>query len=165
MGTNRTTRRRLSTVGLAPAAALAAWVVEKALGADLALKNGTTVSAVDVGLAALVGSLAAWFVVHRIEGWSRRPRSTWAFVSSTALAVSVIGPSWLADGVTALALFALHFVTAVVVIVGFMGTLPATRRRPGERGLGQRPGRDRDPRPLRGRESERERAREQLPQQ
>jgi hypothetical protein len=52
------------------------------------------------------------------------------FVASTALAVSGIGPSCLADGVTALLLFGLHFVTAVVVIVGFMRTLPA-RARPG----------------------------------
>jgi len=48
----------------------------------------------------------------------------WAFVSSTALAISGIGPSYRADGVTALLLFGLHFVTAVVVISGCMRTLP-----------------------------------------
>jgi hypothetical protein len=124
MQKNRTTRRRLIAVGLAPAAALAAWGVGRALGADFVLKDGTTVDAGDVVLAAVVGALAAWLVARWMERHSGRPRSLWAFVSSTALAASGIGPSWLADGVTALSLFGLHFVTAVVVIAGFMRTLP-----------------------------------------
>jgi hypothetical protein len=42
------------------------------------------------------------------------------------LAVSTIGPAYLADdSTTALALTALHFVTAIVVIGGFAATLPA----------------------------------------
>lgn len=121
---NGTTRRRLITLVLAPAAALAAWSLMKALGADLVLKNGTAVDAGDVVLAAVVGAGAGWLVAHWIEGHTRRPRSLWAFVASTALAISGIGPSWLADGVTALLLFGLHFATAVVVIACFMPTLP-----------------------------------------
>ena len=124
MQTNGTTRLRLITLVLAPAAALAAWAIVKALGADLVLKNGSTVDARDVALAAAVGTVAAWLVVRWIERHSRRPRAVWAFVSSTALAISGIGPSYRADGVTALLLFGLHFVTAVVVIAGFMRTLP-----------------------------------------
>ncbi len=42
----------------------------------------------------------------------------WARVSSTALAVSMIGPTWFADGTTSLALISLHVATAVVVIIG-----------------------------------------------
>jgi ABC-type Co2+ transport system permease subunit len=118
-------RRRLATVALAPAAALMAWGIEKAFGANLVLKDGSSIDASDVFIAAVVGAVAAWLVVWWIERKSRRPRSVWAFVSSTALAVSGIGPSYRADGVTALMLFGLHFVTAVVVIAGFMRTLPA----------------------------------------
>jgi ABC-type Co2+ transport system permease subunit len=127
MQTSGTTRRRLITVVLAPAAALVAWGILKAFGADLVLKDGRTVDASDVVLAAVVGAIAAWLVVRWIERHSRRPRSVWAFVSSTALAISGIGPSYRADGVTALLLFGLHFVTAVVLIAGFMRTLPVSR--------------------------------------
>jgi MFS family permease len=129
MQTNETTRRRLTTLVLAPAAALAAWSMMKALGADLVLKDGTTVDASDVVLAAAAGGAAgAWLVTRWIERHSRRPRALWGFVASTALAVSGIGPSWLADGVTALLLFGLHFVTAVVVIAGFTRTLPVRKQ-------------------------------------
>jgi uncharacterized protein DUF6069 len=124
MQINGTTRDRLITVGLSPAAALAAWEIERSLGADLVLKDGTTVGAGNVVLAAVIGAVAAWFVMRWIERNSSRPRAVWAFVGSTGLAVSGIGPSWLADGVTALLLFGLHFVTAVVVITGFLRTLP-----------------------------------------
>jgi hypothetical protein len=124
MQTNGTTRRRLITVGLAPLAALAAWSSMKALGADLVLKDGMSVGAGDVVLAAVTGAVAAWVVARWIERHSHRPRSVWGFTASTALAVSGIGPSWLADGVTALLLFGLHFVTAGVVIIGFLPTLP-----------------------------------------
>jgi hypothetical protein len=124
MQINGATRGRLITVGLAPAAALAAWGIERSLGADLVLKDGTSVGAGNVVLAAVIASVAAWFVVRWIERHSSRPRAVWAFVGSTGLAVSGIGPSWLADGATALLLFGLHFVTAVVVITGFMRTLP-----------------------------------------
>jgi Family of unknown function (DUF6069) len=130
MQMNGTTHRRLITVALAPAAALASWGIAKALGADLVLKDGTTVGGSDVVLAAAVGAVAAWLVARWIERHSRRPRSLWGFVASTSLAASGIGPSWLADGVTALLLFGLHFVTAVVVIAGFARTLPLRRISP-----------------------------------
>jgi Family of unknown function (DUF6069) len=64
-------------------------------------------------------------VVRLLERLSRRPRRLWSFVGSTALAVSIIGPAWLADGASSVALIALHFVVAIVVISGFAGTLPA----------------------------------------
>ena len=120
-------RRRLVTVLLAPSAALVAWGIIRLIGVDLVLKSGRTVGPGQVFTAALVGALAGWVVARWIEGHSRRPRPVWAFVGTTALATSTIGPSWLADGATGVALVALHFVTAIVVITGLAGTLPLRR--------------------------------------
>jgi hypothetical protein len=127
---SRLDRRRLATVVLAPAAALAAWTAARAAGVDLVLENGSTVGAGDVLAAALTGATAGWLVVRWLEGHSRRPRSRWAFVGSTALAVSIIGPNRLADGSSAIALIGLHVVTAAVVIAGFAGTLPLRVKHP-----------------------------------
>ena len=88
------------------------------------LKDGGTVGAVDVVAAAAAGALAGWFVVRLLERHTRRPRYWWSLVGSTALAVSIIGPSRLADGASAVVLITLHVVTAVVVITGFARTLP-----------------------------------------
>jgi len=119
------TRRRIATVVLTPAAALAAWASTKAVGVDLVLKTGSgKVGPGDVFVAALVAALAAWGAARVIERRSRRPRAVWSFTASTALAVSVIGPSWLADGSSAALLIGLHVVTAAVVIGGFLPTIP-----------------------------------------
>ncbi len=118
------TRRRIGTVVLAPAAALTAWAFIRLIGIDLVVSAGDgTVGPADVVVAALVGALAGWFVVRLLERHSRHPRLWWSFVGSTALAVSIIGPAWLADGASSVALIALHVVTAVVVISGFAGTV------------------------------------------
>jgi Family of unknown function (DUF6069) len=121
--------RRLATVVLAPVAALAAWAIARLLGIDLAVSGASgTVGAGHVVAAALAGAVAAWLVVALVERRSRHPRAAWGLIASTGLSLSVIGPSWLADGAAgAVALIALHFVVAVVVIVGFAGTLPAHR--------------------------------------
>jgi hypothetical protein len=122
------TRRRLSTVALAPLAALAAWAVIRLVGVDLDVTAGDgTVDPGDVCAAALTAALAGWVVVRFIERHTRRPRDWWAFIASTALALSMVGPSWLADGSSALALMTLHVMTALVVISGFATTLPARR--------------------------------------
>jgi hypothetical protein len=122
----RRTRHRIATIALAPAAALAAWGLIRLAGIDLVLShhNGTTVGPLDVVVAALVGGIAAWPVVSLIERHSRHPRRLWAQVGSTALALSLIGPNRFADGGSAVALIGLHVVTAVVVITGFVRTLP-----------------------------------------
>ena len=123
------TRRRIGTVVLAPAAALTAWALIRLIGIDLVVSTGDrTVGPVDVAAAALVGALAGWLVVRLLERHSRRPRLWWSFVGSTALAVSVVGPAWLADGASSVALIALHVVTAVVLISGFAVTLPVYHR-------------------------------------
>jgi uncharacterized protein DUF6069 len=125
---HRVNRRRLATVLVAPVAALAAWGFLRAVGIDLVLKDGSTVGAGAVFAAALAGALAAWPVVRWLDLHSRRARAVWAFVGSTALSVSLLGPTWRADGGSAVALIGLHVVTAIVVIAGFAGTLPAVRR-------------------------------------
>jgi len=119
------TRRRIATVVLAPFAALAAWAVIRLSGVDLVVSTGDgKVDPGDVFAAALVGALLAWGAARVLERRSRHPRAWWGFVASTALAASMIGPSRLADGSSAVALMVLHVVTALVVIVGFLGTIP-----------------------------------------
>ncbi len=120
------TRRRIGIVVLAPTAAVIAWACIRLAGIELAVSTGDgTVGPVDVLAAALLGALAGWFVVRLLERHSRRPWFWWPALGSTALAVSTIGPAYLADSTTAIALTALHFVTAIVVIGGFAATLPA----------------------------------------
>ena len=87
-------RRRIATLGLATVVALGAWVLIRLAGIDLVVSAGTdTVGPVDVGAAALAGAIAGWIVVGLLERYSRRPRARWPFVGSTALAVSIIGPT------------------------------------------------------------------------
>jgi hypothetical protein len=122
------TRRRIATVIVAPSAALAAWALTRLIGVDLAVSTGDgTVGPTDVFAAAFVGALAGWVAAWVLERRSRRPRATWSFAASSALAVSMIWPSWLADGTSAVSLMTMHFVTAAVLIIGFAGTLPAYR--------------------------------------
>ena len=68
----------------------------------------------------------------------------WPALGSSALAVSLVGPSHLAHGASVAARIALHFVTGIAVICGFATTLacadchPAyrSRRNPGPSGAG-----------------------------
>jgi Family of unknown function (DUF6069) len=119
--------RRIATAVLAPAAALAAWAGLRLGDVEFTLKSGDTVGALDVVTTALVGAVVGWLVLRAIERHTPRPRATWTVVATTALAVSVIGPSLFADGGSAAALIALHIVTAAVVIAGFAGTVPLRR--------------------------------------
>ena len=74
----------------------------------------------------LVAGLAAWGVYALLAAW-RRP-NWWPYVGSTALAVSITGPSYLADGISAVALICLHVVVGVVLILGFMRFVPRPER-------------------------------------
>jgi Family of unknown function (DUF6069) len=142
----RHTRRRIGTVVLAPAAALAGWAVIRLFGVDLVVSTGDgIVGAADVVAAALVGALAGWVVVRLLERHSRRPWLWWPALGSSALAVSTIGPSHLAEGTSGVALTALHFVIAIVVISGFATTLPACPRCGARRGRGGVPRSDPSP--------------------
>lgn len=118
--------RRAATVLAAPTAALAVWAVIRLMGVDLVLKSGHgTVGPADVATAALVAALAGWLVVRQVERRSAQPQRLWVMIGSAGLGASLIGPSWLADGTSAVALISLHVVTAGVVIGGFAATLPA----------------------------------------
>jgi uncharacterized protein DUF6069 len=99
------TRRRIVTVVLAPIAALLAWGCIRLAGVDLVVRTGDgTVGPVDVVAAALIGALGAWFAVRLPERHTRRAGLWWPPLGSSALAVSTIGPSYLADSTSALAL-------------------------------------------------------------
>jgi Family of unknown function (DUF6069) len=120
--THRT--RRLATVALAPTAALAIWAGARLSGVELQVSAGPgRVGPVDVVAAALLGALGAWLVVRLLERRTRRPERWWPVVGSTALAISIIAPTWLADGADGAVLILMHVVVAVVVIRGFAGTL------------------------------------------
>jgi hypothetical protein len=138
--TSRTTHRRIATVVLAPAAAVAAWAVFRLAGVELDVSSGDgTVDAADVAVAALVGALAAWPVARSVDAHSRYPRRTWGVIGAIVLGTSMSGPSWLADGGSAVALMCLHLVTGIVVITGFAGTLPVYRRRTSSPALARAP--------------------------
>jgi hypothetical protein len=123
------THQRIGTVVLAPVAALSAWALAQIIGIDLVVSTGDgTVGPTEVIGTAAFSALVAWVVVRVLERRSRQPQRLWAFIGSTALAISIVGPSWFADGASAVALISLHVVTAVVVISGFVRTLPARGR-------------------------------------
>jgi hypothetical protein len=67
-------------------------------------------------------SLAGWGAFALLLRW-RRAR-WWPFVGSTALAISIIGPSYLADGISAVSLICMHVAVGVVLITGFMRAVP-----------------------------------------
>jgi Family of unknown function (DUF6069) len=120
-----TTRNSLAVVAAGMAAGLVVWAVVRLLGVDLTVESGsgtTQVDVVDVLVTTLVAGLAAWGVFALLLRW-RRAR-WWPFVGSTALAISIIGPSYLADGISAVSLICMHVIVGVVLITGFMRAVP-----------------------------------------
>jgi hypothetical protein len=120
-----TTRNSLAVVAAGMAAGLAVWAVVRLAGVDLTVESGsgtTQVDVVDVLLATLVAGLAGWGAFALLLRW-RRAR-WWPFVGSTALAISIIGPSYLADGISAVSLICMHVAVGVVLITGFMRAVP-----------------------------------------
>jgi hypothetical protein len=120
-------RYGLGVIGAGMVAALAAWALVTALGVELTVGKGTDatrVGAVDALAAALVAGLAAWGVQRLLA--RRGVARWWPFVRTTALSVSVIGPSWLADGAAAVALIAMHFAVGAALIAGFSRLIPRT---------------------------------------
>ena len=127
MGT--ATRRSIVVVAAAAAGALTLWAVIRLLGIDLTVQSGqgsSQVGAVDVLTAAVVAGLAAWVVHILLARWRRL--TWWPFIGSTATAVSIIGPSYLADGIAAVALICLHLLVGVVLTVGFARYVPRPSR-------------------------------------
>lgn len=121
-----TTRNSLAVVAAGVAAGLVVWAVVRLLGVELTVESGsgtTQVDVVDVLLATLLAGLAAWGAFALLR--RRRRASWWPFVGSTALAVSIVGPSYLADGIAAVSLICMHVVVGVVLILGFPHAVPS----------------------------------------
>jgi hypothetical protein len=119
--TARTSRgRSAGIVAAAALVALAIWGLARALGVELTVGKGDQASLVgvaDVLVAVLVAGVAAW-LVQRLLG-RRGAAGWWPVVGSTALAISIIGPTWLADGMASVVLIAMHLAVGFVLIAGF----------------------------------------------
>jgi hypothetical protein len=64
----------------------------------------------------VLAGLIAWGVALLLK---RAGKAKWfPFIGSTALAISIIGPSYQSDGSSAVALIVLHFVVGIVLIYG-----------------------------------------------
>jgi hypothetical protein len=121
-------KRTTGVVAAAVAAALAIWAAARLLGVDLDVELGgevRQVGPVDVLVATVVAGLAAW-AVHSLLARTPRTARWWPFVGRTGIAVSVLGPSYLADGAAAVALIAMHLAVGAVLIRGlFEARTPA----------------------------------------
>jgi hypothetical protein len=113
---------RARSAGVVAAAALVAvviWGLARGLGVALTVGTGDQASVVgagDVLVAVLVAGVAAWAVQRLLA--RRGAAGWWPVVGSTALAISIIGPSWLADGVAGVVLIGMHLAVGVVLITG-----------------------------------------------
>jgi hypothetical protein len=127
-----TMRRSTGVVAAAIAVALAIWTLARLLDVELTVGEGadaSQVGATDVLVTALLAGLAAWGVHALLV--RRGAARWWPFVGSTALAISVVGPSWLADGMAAVVLIAMHLAVGAVLIAGFAGVRWRPRPRQG----------------------------------
>ena len=70
----------------------------------------------NVLIVTVVAGLIAWGVAILLKRAGKA--RWWPAVGSAALAISIIGPSYQADGSSAVALILLHFAVAIVLIVG-----------------------------------------------
>ena len=105
--------------------ALAVWGLARALGVELTIGKGdqaSLVGAADVLVAVLVAGLATWLAQRLLA--RRGAAGWWPFVGSTALAISIIGPTWLADGAASVVLIGMHLAVGVVLIAGFNRSAP-----------------------------------------
>jgi hypothetical protein len=115
-------RRSAGVVAIAAVVALVIWAAVRLLGIDLTIETGT-VGPVDVVVAAVVAGLAAW-AVHQVLARRARTARWWPFVGSTALAISILGPSYLADGAAGAALISMHLAVGFILIMGFARFVP-----------------------------------------
>jgi hypothetical protein len=118
-------RRNAAVIASGVLVALGVWALAKLIGVDPTVGKGSDASPVvasEVALAALVAGLGGWSVHSFLE--RRRLVGWWPFTGSTTLAISMIGPSYLSDGASAMALMSMHFAVGIVLIWGFMRGLP-----------------------------------------
>jgi hypothetical protein len=112
--------RSAAVVAAAVATGLVLWGLMRLIGIDLDLKESAAsdeVSVVNVLVATLVAGMAAWAVFAFLV--RRRRVRLWPVIGSTALAISMIGPSYLADGESSMALMVMHLIVGIVLIGGF----------------------------------------------
>jgi hypothetical protein len=113
-------RGRAGIVAAALIVALAIWALARVLGVELTVGKGQDarlVGAADVLFAVVLAGLAAWGVQTLLA--RRGAAGWWPFVGSTALAISIIGPTWLADGAASVVLIGMHLAVGLVLIAGF----------------------------------------------
>jgi hypothetical protein len=118
-------QRSAAIVAAALIVGLAIWALARLLGVELTVGKGqeaSSVGAADVLVTVVLAGLAAW-VVQRLLA-RRGAAGWWPFVGSTALAVSIIGPTWLADGMASVVLIAMHLAVGLVLIAGFNKSAP-----------------------------------------
>jgi hypothetical protein len=113
-------KRTSVVVALAAAAALAIWAVARLLGVDVEVELGgeiRQVGPVDILVTTVVAGLAAW-VVYSILARTPRTARWWPSVGSIAIALSMLGPSYLSDGAAAVTLIAMHLAVGAILIRG-----------------------------------------------
>lgn len=122
---NGSARRVTGVVAAAMIVALAIWALARLLGVELTVGKGqdaSHVSVADVVVTALPAGLVGLGV--RAQLARRRADRSWPFVGGAALAVSIIGPIWLADGLACVVLIGMHIAVGLVLIAGFTRLSP-----------------------------------------
>ena len=112
--------RSAAIVAAAALVALVIWGLARVLGVALTVGKGdqaSRVGAADVLVTVLLAGLAAWLVQRLLA--RRGAAGWWPFLGSTALAISIIGPTWLADGAASVVLIGMHLAVGLVLIAGF----------------------------------------------
>jgi len=112
-------------VAAAVIVALAIWALARLLGVELTVGRGqdaSHVSAADAVVTALLAGLVGLGV--RAQLARRRADRSWPCVGGTALAISIIGPIWPADGLACVVLIGMHVAVGPVLIAGFTRLSP-----------------------------------------
>ena len=127
-------KRATGVIAVAAAAALVISAVARLLGVDVEVGFGGEIRQVgpaDILVTTVVVGLAAW-VVHSLLARTPRTARWWPLVGSTAIAISMLGPSYLSDGAPAVALIAMHLAVGAILIRGLfeVRALALTGRRP-----------------------------------
>jgi Family of unknown function (DUF6069) len=127
-------KRATGVIAVAAAAALVIWAVARLLGVDVEVEFGGAlrqVGPVDILVTTVMVGLAAW-VVNSLLARTPRTARWWPYVGSTALAISMLGPSYQSDGAAAIALIAMHLAVGAILIRGLFEAraLALTGRRP-----------------------------------
>src|SRR4029453_8682781 len=109
-------------VARAAVVALVIWGLARVLGVELTVGKGdqaSLVGAADVLVAVLLAGLAAWLVQRLLA--RRGAAGWWPFLGSTALSISIIGPTWLADGAASVVFIGMHPAFGPGAVAGFHG--------------------------------------------